>query len=193
MAVISVPGDYASLAAYQALTLGLHVLLFSDNVPLEKEIELKDYARGDGVCSSWDLAPAQRCSAASASASPTSCGPAGRRGRGRRHRRAGGHVAARPLGRGRQPGDRCRRPGPVRGRSGADGARRRSGRCATTRAPTSSCSCPSRPRRTSPREVLAAAGGHPGGRRAHRAGPRLRRALAAPCSPTRWRAAWWPR
>jgi FdrA protein len=49
VAVISVPGAYASLAAYQALGLGLHVLLFSDNVPLEKEIGLKDYARGKGL------------------------------------------------------------------------------------------------------------------------------------------------
>ncbi|HEV7193843.1 MAG TPA: hypothetical protein VGN35_11640 [Jatrophihabitantaceae bacterium] len=43
VAVISVPGDYATLAAYQALSADLHVLLFSDNVPLEKEIALKDY------------------------------------------------------------------------------------------------------------------------------------------------------
>ena len=34
VAVISVPGEYAVLPAYQALTSGLHVLLFSDNVPL---------------------------------------------------------------------------------------------------------------------------------------------------------------
>jgi FdrA protein len=44
VAVISVPGDYAALAAYQALSSDLHVLLFSDNVPPEKEIALKDYA-----------------------------------------------------------------------------------------------------------------------------------------------------
>lgn len=44
VAVISVPGEYASLAAYQALSSDLHVLLFSDNVPLDKEIALKDYA-----------------------------------------------------------------------------------------------------------------------------------------------------
>ena len=49
VAVISVPGEYATLAAYQALSQGLHVLLFSDNVPLEKEIALKDYARGRGL------------------------------------------------------------------------------------------------------------------------------------------------
>ena len=44
VAVISVSGDYAALAAHQALSAGLHVLLFSDNVPLEKEVSLKDYA-----------------------------------------------------------------------------------------------------------------------------------------------------
>jgi FdrA protein len=44
VAVISVPGEYAALAAYQALSSDLHVLLFSDNVPLDKEIALKDYA-----------------------------------------------------------------------------------------------------------------------------------------------------
>lgn len=49
VAVISVPGDYAALAAYQALSAGLHVLLFSDNVPLDKEIALKDYARSRGL------------------------------------------------------------------------------------------------------------------------------------------------
>jgi FdrA protein len=49
VAVISVPGEYAALAAYQALAGGLHVLLFSDNVPLEKEVALKDYARDRGL------------------------------------------------------------------------------------------------------------------------------------------------
>jgi FdrA protein len=49
VAVISVPGDYAALAAYQALSAGLHVLLFSDNVPVDKEIALKDYARSRGL------------------------------------------------------------------------------------------------------------------------------------------------
>jgi FdrA protein len=44
VAVVSVPGPYAGLAAHQALTSGLHVLLFSDNVPLEEEIELKERA-----------------------------------------------------------------------------------------------------------------------------------------------------
>jgi FdrA protein len=41
VAVVSVPGPYAAMAAHSALTAGLHVLLFSDNVPLAAEIELK--------------------------------------------------------------------------------------------------------------------------------------------------------
>jgi FdrA protein len=41
VAVVSVPGPYAAMAAHSALTAGLHVLLFSDNVPLAAEMELK--------------------------------------------------------------------------------------------------------------------------------------------------------
>lgn len=49
VAVISVPGAYAALETHHALTEGLHVLLFSDNVPLEEEIELKDRANKLGL------------------------------------------------------------------------------------------------------------------------------------------------
>ena len=48
VAVISVPGDYAALAAHQALSADLHVLLFSDNVPVDKEVALKDHALSRG-------------------------------------------------------------------------------------------------------------------------------------------------
>jgi FdrA protein len=48
VAVISLPGDYAALAAYQALSADLHVLLFSDNVPVAKEVALKDHALSRG-------------------------------------------------------------------------------------------------------------------------------------------------
>src|SRR5690606_35979402 len=41
VAVVSVPGDYAALEAHHALSEGLHVLLFSDNVSLDEEAELK--------------------------------------------------------------------------------------------------------------------------------------------------------
>ncbi|MEA2974390.1 MAG: FdrA protein [Actinomycetota bacterium] len=44
VALVSVPGDYAALEAHKALTAGLHVLLFSDNVSVADEIELKDRA-----------------------------------------------------------------------------------------------------------------------------------------------------
>ncbi|HEU4360858.1 MAG TPA: hypothetical protein VFR27_05040 [Mycobacterium sp.] len=49
LAVVSVPGEYATLAAFQALGLGLHVLLFSDNVPLADEVALKRFARSRGL------------------------------------------------------------------------------------------------------------------------------------------------
>ncbi len=49
VAVISVAGRYAADEAWDALRRGLHVLLFSDNVPLEDEIALKTYARDHGL------------------------------------------------------------------------------------------------------------------------------------------------
>ncbi len=49
VAVVSVPGPYAALEAHHALTAGLHVLLFSDNVPLEEEVELKRRATELGL------------------------------------------------------------------------------------------------------------------------------------------------
>ncbi|HEX5087768.1 MAG TPA: hypothetical protein VFV89_08165 [Nocardioides sp.] len=49
VAVVSVPGDYAALAAHEALSENLSVLLFSDNVPLEKEVALKDHALSRGL------------------------------------------------------------------------------------------------------------------------------------------------
>ena len=44
MVVISVPGEYAADEAKKALNKGIHVMPFSDNVPIEKEIELKKLA-----------------------------------------------------------------------------------------------------------------------------------------------------
>jgi FdrA protein len=41
LVMISVPGAYARFEALQALRRGLHVFLFSDNVPLADEVELK--------------------------------------------------------------------------------------------------------------------------------------------------------
>ena len=48
VAIVSVPGPYAALEAHKALTRGLDVLLFSDNVPLADEIDLKQRARSLG-------------------------------------------------------------------------------------------------------------------------------------------------
>ncbi|MCG8639657.1 MAG: acyl-CoA synthetase FdrA, partial [Desulfobacterales bacterium] len=47
--IISVPGDYAKNEAMKALKLGLHVMLFSDNVSIEDEKELKDFASKKGL------------------------------------------------------------------------------------------------------------------------------------------------
>ncbi|MFA5139835.1 MAG: acyl-CoA synthetase FdrA [Elusimicrobiota bacterium] len=49
LALISVAGRFAGQEARKALESGLHVMLFSDNVPLETEIELKRYARERGL------------------------------------------------------------------------------------------------------------------------------------------------
>jgi len=49
LALISVAGRYAGAVAREALEQGLHVMLFSDNVPLETEIDLKRLAAEKGL------------------------------------------------------------------------------------------------------------------------------------------------
>ena len=49
LAVVSVAGRYAADEAWEALYSGLHVLLFSDNVSLDDEIALKQYASQRGL------------------------------------------------------------------------------------------------------------------------------------------------
>jgi FdrA protein len=49
LALISVPGIYAGAEAFKALGSGLHVMLFSDNVPVETEIALKRLGRERGL------------------------------------------------------------------------------------------------------------------------------------------------
>ena len=49
LALISVAGRYAGDEAMRALENGLHVMLFSDNVPLDKEIKLKKFAQKRGL------------------------------------------------------------------------------------------------------------------------------------------------
>jgi len=47
--LISVPGRYAGGVAREALDLGRNVFLYSDNVPLQQEVELKQSAAGQGL------------------------------------------------------------------------------------------------------------------------------------------------
>ncbi len=49
LVMISVAGKYAGDEAMKALTKGLNVMLFSDNVSIEKEIELKKLAKEKGL------------------------------------------------------------------------------------------------------------------------------------------------
>ncbi|WP_255410382.1 acyl-CoA synthetase FdrA [Cryobacterium sp. N19] len=44
LALISVPGPYAAAEALKALKLGLNAMIFSDNMPIESEVEVKQYA-----------------------------------------------------------------------------------------------------------------------------------------------------
>jgi FdrA protein len=44
IAMISVPGRFAAAETRKALQLGMHAMVFSDNVPLEDEVELKNFA-----------------------------------------------------------------------------------------------------------------------------------------------------
>jgi FdrA protein len=49
LAVISIPGEYASREAKKALEAGLNVFLFSANVSIEEELELKKFAAKQGL------------------------------------------------------------------------------------------------------------------------------------------------
>ena len=48
LAIVSVPGPFAAREARRALAAGLHVLVFSDNVPVEDEVALKREGRARG-------------------------------------------------------------------------------------------------------------------------------------------------
>ncbi|MFD1065050.1 acyl-CoA synthetase FdrA [Oceanobacillus locisalsi] len=49
LALISIPGQYAALEAENALNEGLHAFIFSDNVPKEDEVRLKQKANEKGL------------------------------------------------------------------------------------------------------------------------------------------------
>ncbi len=49
LSLISIAGKYAAREAMKALKNGLHVMIFSDNVSIEDELELKRYATSKGL------------------------------------------------------------------------------------------------------------------------------------------------
>jgi FdrA protein len=49
IALLSVPGEHAFVEAMEALENGLHVMIFSDNVPVSQEIILKEYGAAHGL------------------------------------------------------------------------------------------------------------------------------------------------
>ncbi len=49
LAVISIPGEYASKEAMTAMEAGLNAFIFSSNVPIEEELELKEFAKERGL------------------------------------------------------------------------------------------------------------------------------------------------
>jgi FdrA protein len=49
LALVSVPGEFAAAEARRALQKGLHVMMFSDNVPVADEVALKQEARARGL------------------------------------------------------------------------------------------------------------------------------------------------
>ena len=49
MVLVSIPGQYAAAEVEEALEAGLHVMLFSDNVPVEDELRLKQKAVEKGL------------------------------------------------------------------------------------------------------------------------------------------------
>ena len=108
VALISIPGEYATLEAHRALTAGLHVFLFSDHVSEADEVELKRRGAELGL-----LVMGPGCGTAMLGevglgfANVVRSGSVGHRRR-RRHRRPGGREPARRR-RGRRLADRRRR------------------------------------------------------------------------------------
>lgn len=75
---IAVPGEYACEVTKQALNQGLHCIVFSSNVPLEQEREMKELAREKGLlCMGPDCGVANINGAAFALSSINNRGPFG--------------------------------------------------------------------------------------------------------------------
>ena len=144
------------------------VLLFSDNVSVADEVELKEHAARLGRLVMGPGAGTAMLGGAGLGFANVVAPRPGRRRRRGRHRRAGGDEPARPLGRRRHARDRRRRARPVAPRSAAAWPR---WPCAPSARPGHrgrSCSSRSRRRRPRPRAVVA-------GRRRQAARGRARR------------------
>ena len=78
LALISVPGRFAAGVAREALEAGLHVMVFSDNVPVEDEVRLKRMSRDAGrLCMGPDCGTAIIGGAALGFANRVRRGPVG--------------------------------------------------------------------------------------------------------------------
>ncbi len=95
LALVSVPGPHAFTEAMDALGAGLSVLVFSDNVPVEAEVRLKEEAAARGL-----LVMGPDCGTAVVGGRrprlrQRGAPRPGRAGGRQRHRRPAGHVHAR--------------------------------------------------------------------------------------------------
>ena len=78
LALISVPGPHAFVEAMSALAAGAHVMIFSDNVPLDQEVTLKaEAARRGLLCMGPDCGTAIIAGAGLGFANVTRPGPVG--------------------------------------------------------------------------------------------------------------------
>ena len=78
LCLISLPGEYAVEQAQKALELGLHVVVYSDNVPLEDDRKLKELATEKGLlCMGPDCGVANINGVAFLTASVVQKGPIG--------------------------------------------------------------------------------------------------------------------
>ena len=108
MAVISVPGKFAAGVAQECLDKNIHVMLFSDNVTVDEERELKTFAAERGLLVMGRIAARPSSTRAFGVCQRGKAG--GHRHRsGFRHGHPGGILPGGPAGGRRIPGDRHRR------------------------------------------------------------------------------------
>jgi FdrA protein len=111
LALVSVPGPSAFVEAMDAVEAGCDVMIFSDNVPVEQEVALKDAAERAGV-----LVMGPDCGTAMVGGLGLGFANVVRPGPGRHRGRVGDRLPARHVAAGRRRGRRER--GARRGRTG---------------------------------------------------------------------------